>query len=490
MPTENSEVPENINNNWKKINIETMKVKLDPNNPRLDLDENADQEVIRKALFDHEDIIGLIDSITENGGLFPGENIIVLNKDTNYIVLEGNRRVCAIQCMINPNLAPIKYRDEIKNLIRDFNINKLNNLEVDVAPSWEAAQKIITSRHTEYQIKKWSYISKWRRDYKEFLKTGNTHKVSQIFGEDENQVIKNLHNYAFIIYILNMPIWTEIERNKLSSNDLKASLLEREMPKDVENVLGITFDPKNHSLLTSMDREKFNYVLTKFIRSLFLDGTPQITTRTNREIVKKYVNDWIKEYEDGHEDLKLKLNDDMTKNQIQNKSKLKEKTNNKLPRPHPKYFRKLLVAKNLNDENLEHVVYEISKIQVEKFPLATLLLTRTLIEKSLIYRLKFKNIWRTFMEDMKKKYGENNYKSSFKLDDLVRYCINNNDKLFEDPKISVDAKKALEAINSNSIRKYLNDMVHESLRNGSPESVENIADNIRGLIQKILSNEN
>ena len=94
------------------------------------------------------------------------------------------------------------------------------------------------------------------------------------------------------------------------------------------------------------------------------------------------------------------------------------------------------------------------------------------------------------MEDIKKKYGENNYKSSFKLDDLVKYCINNNDKLFEGPKISVDAKKALEAINSNSIRKYLNDMVHESLRNGSPESVENIADNIRALIQKILSNEN
>ena len=32
------------------------------------------------------------------------------------------------------------------------------------------------------------------------------------------------------------------------------------------------------------------------------------------------------------------------------------------------------------------------------------------------------------MEDIKKKYGENNYKSSFKLDDLVKYCINNNDK--------------------------------------------------------------
>ena len=124
---ESSEAPENLNGNGEKININTMEIKLDDNNPRLNLKADASQNDIRQSLFEQEDIMGLIDSIVENGGLFPGENIIVLKTVNYYKVLEGNRRVCSLQCMIDPELAPSEYRDTIKNLLKDFDITNIKS---------------------------------------------------------------------------------------------------------------------------------------------------------------------------------------------------------------------------------------------------------------------------------------------------------------------------------------------------------------------------
>ena len=502
---EGSEAPENGYSNWNKINLDTMKIKLDNENPRLNLNAESTQEDIRQALFEQEDIIDLIDSITENGGLFPGENIIVLKNDDYYKVLEGNRRVCSLQCMINPELAPQQYRDTIKNFVTDFNIDNLKIIEVALAPSWESAQKIITSRHTEYQIRKWSYISKWRRDYTEFLKTRSAKKVSEIFGEDLNKVIKNLNEYAFIRYILNMPTWTNDEISQLSSNDLQGSLLEREMSSDIQNILGITIDSKNYDLHTTMEKKKFDYVLAKFTRSLFLGGQPNISTRTDKDDVKKYVNNWIKEYDDSHADInkdKSPLGDnkqegttDTQKKEQHGDEQQTTKSKGKTPGAHSRYFKNLKVDPNLNDENLENVAHEISKIPVEKFPLATLLLTRTLIEKSLIYRMKEKKeIWADFMQTMsncRNKDGKIIDRSmTYTLDDIINYCINNVSRLFTDKKDAILGKKALTNIqDKNGIRPYLNDMVHESFKTPSVEHVQLIADQIKILMQKILLKE-
>jgi len=500
MDTDNSEVPENSDSNWKKISLNTMDIRLDNENPRLNLNPDANQEDIRKALFEQEDILELIDSITENGGLFPGETIIVLKNNDHYKVLEGNRRVCSLQCMINPELAPQDYRKNIKTLITDFNIEKIKTIEASIAPTWEAAQKIITSRHTEYQIKKWSYIPKWRRDYKEFLKTKNAQNVSDTFSEDLNKVIKNLNNFAYMRYILDMPTWNSDERSKLSSNDLKGSLLEREMSPEIQKVLGISIDQTNYDLHFTMNKEKFDCVLTKFIRSLFLGFQPNISTRTDKETVKSYVNAWIKEYDNTHPNKKnekaspethiQERNTDKSNKEQDNNRTQTKKSNGKKPGPRSSYFKSLKVADDLNDENLGEVAYEISKISVKNFPLATLLLTRTLIERSLIYRLRDKDdMWSKFLSEMKTKYGENKYLYAFKLDDIVRYCIKNTNDLFKDPKVAVDAKKSLETINSPLIRGYLNDIAHVSLKSPSEDYVQNIADSIKVLIQKILLKE-
>ena len=239
-----TEIPDDINNVWPRKELKALEILLDSENPRLNLITNSSQSEIRKALLEQEDVIELLESILDNKGLFPGEDIIVIKEHDKYKVLEGNRRVCAVQCLLDPSLAPINFRDEVKKLVEnsDIDTKRMENLSALVAPSWEAAQKTITARHTHYRIKKWAYVLKWRRDFKQFQINHNVDTVSLILGEDKGEIINNLKNYAYVRYILDIPSWTDEEKRNLSNNEMKASPLQWHMSVEIQSLLGISFD--------------------------------------------------------------------------------------------------------------------------------------------------------------------------------------------------------------------------------------------------------
>ncbi|ASI13761.1 hypothetical protein Mia14_0443 [Candidatus Mancarchaeum acidiphilum] len=485
------ETPDFDNNEWSRKKVKTSDILLDPENPRLNLKPDASQSDIIRELFKQEEIIELIESIIENSGFYPSENIIVIKEENNkYKVLEGNRRVCAAKCMLNPDLAPSKYQLQIKELNSDINLDKIEYFNVIIGPNRESIQKIITARHTQYQIKKWSYISKWRRDYIQFQKIKNITKMSKILGEDPKLIENNLKNYSFIRYILDLSDWTDQERYKLSNNNLKVSVLPYHMSSEIQEMLSINFD-NEFNLQTKMDKNEFRYVMIELTRSMFLGKDPTITTRTNKTQIKELIEKWIEAYNQtkigqrSGQLMDLKIKRDNNNNiELLNK-KLPEK--GKKPESQPKYFSNLTVSKSLNNSKLEHIAKEISSIDVKNYPLATLILTRTLIENSLIYRIEDKGLWKDFL----KSNALRGIARLYNLDDIVKYSINNVQKLFTNEAYRKNAKEAMEKIqqSKDGIRKYLNDMVHESFINPSPEHVQLIADSVRILIQKILLKE-
>ena len=109
--------------------------------------------------------------------------------------------MCAVQCLLDPSLAPINFRDEVKKLVEnsDIDTKRMENLSALVAPSWEAAQKTITARHTHYRIKKWAYVLKWRRDFKQFQINHNVDTVSLILGEDKGEIINNKLRISILV---------------------------------------------------------------------------------------------------------------------------------------------------------------------------------------------------------------------------------------------------------------------------------------------------
>src|SRR5207248_2486234 len=97
---------------FKDIAVKTTDVRLDPLNPRVDVPTHASQDVIRTALLQTEDVQQLAEGIVENGGMLPGERIIVLEEDGHHVVLEGNRRVCACQLLLDRSLIPAGSRSK------------------------------------------------------------------------------------------------------------------------------------------------------------------------------------------------------------------------------------------------------------------------------------------------------------------------------------------------------------------------------------------
>ena len=93
----------------KKIEwIKVDKLKLDIHNPRLPLSyqEKSENEIIEWMLLDAS-IVELMLSIGQNS-FFSGEVLLVIQDNTNYIVVEGNRRLTAVKVLNNKNLAMVQ----------------------------------------------------------------------------------------------------------------------------------------------------------------------------------------------------------------------------------------------------------------------------------------------------------------------------------------------------------------------------------------------
>src|SRR5438270_831010 len=86
---------------WATEELNPLEILLDPSNPRIEVPPDADQNEIRVELLTHEHIAELARSIIKYRGLIPGERIITTNERERQVVLEGNRRICAIQLLLN-----------------------------------------------------------------------------------------------------------------------------------------------------------------------------------------------------------------------------------------------------------------------------------------------------------------------------------------------------------------------------------------------------
>jgi len=486
-------ISEEVKSDWPRLRLNPFEIILDPENPRLDLPPGAGQADIRKALFDQEEVLELIESIIDNGGLFQGEDSIIVIKDNDkYKVLEGNRRICAIQCILNPSIAPPDYQEDIRALINNtgFNTNHLQNVKVAVAPSWEAAQGTITARHSLYKIKKWSYVSKWKRDYKMFQRYKDIDKVAEILRETRGDVVKNLRDYAYVRYMLDLPVWTDEEKKKLSSNYLEVSILARVMSdSDLRRTLGIEWD-QNYNITTKMELRKFNYVYEKLIRAIYLNDKEPIQTRTSKKSIQDRIGEWIAEF-DRNNPNKTQENSapvavqggptstPTTPTGINPTIRIRRRVKKKPDR----FFESLYDNINVEDQRLKRLAKELSTNDMDERPISGILLTRAIIESALLFRIKRHRL----VGDLKKYLKEKNNRDidSADLSDLLSFCISRVDKLFQETR---GAKEALERIQSD-YRKKMNSIVHGDWIDPTASLIEEIAGATRKLLTTILRDE-
>lgn len=100
------------------------RIYLDEKNPRFEPVETQAEAI--SLLCTHENILPLAEDIVENGlnplelfALIPDENRRGTRRKT-YIVAEGNRRVCALKLLADPDLAPGRFRKAFAELADDW----------------------------------------------------------------------------------------------------------------------------------------------------------------------------------------------------------------------------------------------------------------------------------------------------------------------------------------------------------------------------------
>lgn len=132
---------------------------LDPGNFRISSSEDAplSQADIRERLIEEEGVRELANQIASKGWI-PVEDIVVLREGGKHLVVEGNRRVCALQLLKNPKRAPQKHRKAFQGYA-DKAASLPARVHCVLAPNRAEAEVYIFSKHADDSFSRsWSRI--------------------------------------------------------------------------------------------------------------------------------------------------------------------------------------------------------------------------------------------------------------------------------------------------------------------------------------------
>ncbi|HWH31368.1 MAG TPA: hypothetical protein VNU01_01715 [Egibacteraceae bacterium] len=131
--------------------VDPLQTELDPRNPRLtDEEEGSSQDDLRRILVDKFKVFEVAESIAKSGWL-PLDPMVGVEEEGVLRIVEGNRRLAALQLLLDPELAP-KNKPQWAGLAGGLTAEvreAISSVEVLVAPSRDHAdvESYIAFRH-------------------------------------------------------------------------------------------------------------------------------------------------------------------------------------------------------------------------------------------------------------------------------------------------------------------------------------------------------
>ncbi|HXH78425.1 ParB N-terminal domain-containing protein [Nocardioides sp.] len=177
----------------KRISVD--KLRLDPQNPRLIMENGADEEALLAKLYAEESLDELVPSFLENG-YFEEEPLVVVGSGTTYIVVEGNRRLATLKLLLNPVLRK-PARVSGWPTLTDEQRAALNEVPCVVYERREHVLPFLGFRHIT-GAKKWRPFQK-ARFVAQLLDSGQTlDHVQEVIGDDASATKKLYQD--FVVY--------------------------------------------------------------------------------------------------------------------------------------------------------------------------------------------------------------------------------------------------------------------------------------------------
>lgn len=394
---------------WEEMKVDVVGgVALDPRNVRLDIPEGVPESDIIQDLFANEKALSLVEGITKVG-LLTHEVPIVVDREGQLVVVEGNRRVAALKAIQNPYLAP-DHQSRIGRLVGTVtDRDALRYITVKKAPTQEDADQLIAALHTGNQRVAWT-PARQAAFFQAQLDAGNTPE-ELIAGYPTIDVRK------FIARSRILELFRGVDYDDASLRDFArrrrfpVSTLARLYDNDkFLTLVGITIGAEGDVALNA-SIGLFKVIATRIISDI-RDGeiNTRLLNRTSSDTYVAYMDtlrDLVNEYEDAQADPAPPLSGESSSNGVSPSSGTlaapagtagAETTTtaapaapagsaSSRPAPSPPKSRYIdtsnLVVPQGFPASIHQIHGELGAIRIDRFPNATHDLMRTFLEKSI-----------------------------------------------------------------------------------------------------------
>lgn len=373
---------------WTEELFRVDNLRLDKENPRLPIYVRGKRsDKIRDYLVRFEDVDEIAKLIAKDGfNKFMPIYAIKLGKST--VVIEGNRRTCAMQLLRNPDMAPAEKQSFYKRLSMDINVDEFKKVRIAVAPSRRDARRTLYSEHARDAKKRWSRQQKNRFIADELISGKTIGEISKDLKVNPTEIKEAATE------ILLQVLFEEID---MPADNLKKALSEKFPLSTLTRVLNsktfkkiLNMRIENSALVVDVSEAMFKDVIRKIIIDLSTPikqgGHNSRTLNTEKQI-------------DDYSELILGSFSDADKNDkfeySPKKSAIKKIDANAYSEESNREKRKIiyLVPSHINTPTgltkLDHIIAQGKKMQTQIFPIAGAFLLRAILELSVarIYEL-------------------------------------------------------------------------------------------------------
>jgi hypothetical protein len=318
-------------------------------------------------------------------------------------------------------------------------------------------------------------------------------EVARLLGTSATQVRKLVRPYKLLKYAIELKGWTDSERKILEDEKLKPTAYTRLFTLSrTKEILQVHFDEEDN-IVSALPDKVFKEQMKRVVRDFLIPdpetGKPRCDTRTN---VDEYFSAFLNSSEGKAaaasavaQAINVPKPASATSGGASASGNAKgsgtsgEGKNQTSPGPsQPKAPKASVFFENLEchvrDDNLIRLTNEIRRINHQYMTISGSLLTRAIFECALVYKIKAAKKWGELIKS--------NGKDPM-LSDLIKFASNFSNGVFAENNIC----KVLQSHTTVQAKNYLDAMTHLKYQNADAATLQSVANNLRQVIQYILS---
>lgn len=463
---------------WIPKLVRIVDMNLDPENPRIPPTPSPLSQLELIHLFcQHYEVYALAKSIAEDG-YFPDERIVVTVQDGSIFVLEGNRRISALKIIINPDLAPDDMKTKFRRISETVDHKLISLCDALVAPSRNAATKLILEKHTQQSVLSWSPLMK-AEFYRKLTEQGtSTTEIAQQLNITQSTVQGFLRTSNIYRHALALDLLPEIKALVSDPQKFPISTLERVYDSsEARKVLTLSDDLTTISCPPS----EFKRALSQVVADIASGAKDSRSLDTGNQI-REYVTKVAEVIGLRNTGTQIKVETILPQHQPSLSPPTRPTIKPTRPARQPKgLFGSNDVPFKLKGAASLHRLYdELRTIPVKTYPNTTAIIFRVFLDKATRHFLKRKGVKTINIGKRTEKIADVSF------GEILDYLCERSNQLIGDDNI----KKAVRTFKSSSSFKslsILNSIIHNEELSFSESHARELFPNVEGLLKILLS---